>query len=241
MQCVCASAHAREKKREEEEQREKAEKERSKQGVCFWISVWEVEPHLLRMPCLTPCSPLRFLGASLFFAASKLWYYLFISHLQLFWESLEMVTWCEASLWSVMHNLYLPLTVQHCWQWSDEVRWKKSLLKSQLEPWLNLTIEDWIRAHLPLFPVSWQGSKHLFLTWREKLLTDVCASTRRECCALSHTHEKPWKTLHCVDSVLRQCLSLAGWRKQSHRFLILIPFYCFSPIDHLAILNEMDE
>lgn len=139
---VCASAHAREKKREEEEQREKAEKERSKQGVCFWISVWEVEPHLPRMPCLTPCSPLRFLGASLFFAASKLWYYLFISHLQLFWESLEMVTWCEASLWSVMHNLYLPLTVQHCWQWSDEVRWKKSLLKSQLEPWLNLTIED---------------------------------------------------------------------------------------------------
>lgn len=55
-----------------------------------------------------------------------------------------------------------------------------------------------------------------------------------------HTHEKLWKSLCCIFSVLRQCLSLAGWRKQSHRFLILIPFYYLSPIDHLSILNEME-
>lgn len=132
---VCVRLHMHVKRREKKRSRERKQRKRDQsRGYVF--------ESLCGRWSLTPCSPLRFLGASLFFAASKLWYYLFISHLQLFWESLEMVTWCEASLWSVMHNLYLPLTVQHCWQWSDEVRWKKSLLKSQLEPWLNLTIED---------------------------------------------------------------------------------------------------
>lgn len=101
----------------------------------------------------------------------------------------------------------------------------------------------WRLLHLspsPSFPNLVKGSKHLFLTQHEKLQTDVYLSMQRECRALSHTDEKPWKSLCCVFSVLRQCLSLVGWRKQSHRFLILIPFYCFSPIDYLSILNEME-
>lgn len=53
--------------------KEERERERDQSrglGLCLWISVWEVKPHLPRMPCLTPHSPLRFLGASLFLAAS---------------------------------------------------------------------------------------------------------------------------------------------------------------------------
>ena len=96
------------------------------------------------------------------------------------------------------------------------------------------------RCPSPHPPNLMKGSKRLFLTRHEKLQTDVCLSTHSECHALSHADEKPWKSRRCPVSVLRQCLSLAGRRKQSHRFLILIPLYRFSPIDHLSILNEME-
>lgn len=55
-----------------------------------------------------------------------------------------------------------------------------------------------------------------------------------------HTDEKPRKALWCAVGVLRQCLSLACGGKQSHWFLILIPVYRFSPIDHLSVFNETE-
>lgn len=76
-------------------------------GLCFSISVWEVKPHLPRMPCLTPYSPLRFLGAPLSLAVS-----LFISPPQIFSESLEMGTELnqQSVCWSVALHICLPRT-----------------------------------------------------------------------------------------------------------------------------------
>lgn len=88
---VCVSA--REKKGKRTQRHIKAEG-----GLCFRNPVWEVKPHLPRMPCLTPCSPLRVLGASLLLAS--LLYCLSISHLQLFSES-----WKGDLMWSSSRSL----------------------------------------------------------------------------------------------------------------------------------------
>lgn len=76
--------------------------------AAFSISVWEVKPHLPRMLCFTPRSPLRFRGASLLFALS-----LFISRLQRFSASLDMVAECDWTQASHMHTCALTHAHTH--------------------------------------------------------------------------------------------------------------------------------
>lgn len=109
---VCMRLHVKRKESEVDGERKRKRecRDRSKQGVCFWNPVWEVKPHLPRMPCLTPSSPLRFLGASLLLSSlCSTLCHLFISHLQLFSVSLETVICCEPALtvWSELWNLEL--------------------------------------------------------------------------------------------------------------------------------------
>lgn len=178
-------------------------------GLCFWISVWEVKPHLPRMPCLTPYSPLRFLGAPLFFSSEPL-HQSSPDILGVSWngdsceptvEPAVSLLICGTSHMSPTHKLKCKISTE----WLDDFEW---------DPF---SLYDSVRSCEQM---------------------SVCP--QRGNAVPSHTVEKPWKSQCCVVSVLRQCLSLAGWRKQSHWFLILIPFYCFSPIDHLSILNEME-
>lgn len=196
--CVCVSACEKEGKRSwwREREREKC-RDRSKQGLCFWNPVWEVKPHLPRMPCLTPSSPLRFLGASLFlFSLCSALRHLFISHLKLFSESLEQAIWYEPAinLWSELYKLDRTHTLLQC-----TFACFKCILSimQKIKPTEHQYLVSWWKISVltpsrldqspsPIFflPSIMERSKHLFLTQREKQQPDVYLSTQGMSCPL---------------------------------------------------------
>ena len=213
--CVCARARARETKRKTD-QSEVSVVVVVWVCVCFFlILVWELKPHLPRMPCLISRSPLRF------------------------WRSITVSSQrarYDAASPSAAVSRYLPRVLKRrrevragSWPLTRGTSWirprsaphvyftrfdAKSEKKesAECERDLGSTGEDYllvvgsepIPSPLTHTHISWSGEgiEVSLLTQREKLLTDVCLSTHSGCAALSHTHEKPWKSLCCV----RQCL-----------------------------------